>query len=461
MLALEYNLLRRAQEQGVPGTPDRHGPLTSLSALLQTLQIPSPPFAPVGNAGNEAYYILLAFQKLMMAQTRLPDVLFKAPESFMSPTMSPYTGAPAGMYNSFPSSGSMQFPTYPSMMPPPQAPFARPPHTRRESSSSSRRQSELFQPPVRTKSPASMNSPSRHQKSLHNPNDDARPRPASFGDMGPSGQFRNGGHANGSGDRSSPASQVDLPASGSAPNSVRVPGRGPMPRSSTIFWDDAEYADADTSSQKGSLRDLTRLRQTQTGPADGSEREKYDLTMRGRSHPPPPSAMRYNSANQVPLSNSNPGSRIVSWSEDRRADNSSPNGYHGNGGGGVDRDRSVDRRSVMNGSSTGIAQLGECHVTVSKGRPVSQMRGNGGGKGSGSSTMIDSHSGSEGKEGTGRVMVGGGGKSKIDDDGKGSKIVQIAGEAKEKFKEKEKQPKLKSEKSMKNVAGALARFWVG
>jgi hypothetical protein len=33
--------------------------------------------------------------------------------------------------------------------------------------------------------------------------------------------------------------------------------------------------------------------------------------------------------------------------------------------------------------------------------------------------------------------------------------------ARDKPKEKEKGSKLKSEKSMRNVAGALARFWVG
>ena len=81
VLALEYRLLQRAQEQGVPGAPERRQPLTSLAALLQLLQIPVPPFAPLGNAGNEAFYTVLAFQKLMMAETHVPDVLF-APESF-------------------------------------------------------------------------------------------------------------------------------------------------------------------------------------------------------------------------------------------------------------------------------------------------------------------------------------------------------------------------------------------
>ncbi|KAK8864538.1 hypothetical protein IAR55_001788 [Kwoniella newhampshirensis] len=82
VLALEFNLLRRAQAKGLPGTPDRRLPLASLSSLLQTLQIPVPPFAPLNNAGNEAYYTLLAFQKLMMGETRLPGLLFAQPDAY-------------------------------------------------------------------------------------------------------------------------------------------------------------------------------------------------------------------------------------------------------------------------------------------------------------------------------------------------------------------------------------------
>lgn len=77
IFALEYSLLLRAQANRIANTPDRHTSLTSLSALLQTLQIPISPYCPLGNAGNEAFYTVLAFQKLMMADTQLPEILFQ------------------------------------------------------------------------------------------------------------------------------------------------------------------------------------------------------------------------------------------------------------------------------------------------------------------------------------------------------------------------------------------------
>lgn len=77
LFSLEFSLLLRAQANRIAGTPHRTTPLTSLSALLQTLQIPISSYAPLGNAGNEAFYAVLAFQKLMMADTQLPDLLFQ------------------------------------------------------------------------------------------------------------------------------------------------------------------------------------------------------------------------------------------------------------------------------------------------------------------------------------------------------------------------------------------------
>ena len=133
ILALEYRLLRRAQEQGIPGTPDRHHPLPSLGALLQVLQIPVPPYAPLGNAGNDAFFTVLAFQKLMMAETHLPDVLFQ-----------------------------------PSLDPPPSIPFVRPTYSRGSSSSprSSRRMSmgdPTIIPDSRGNAPTSLRHESRAQ----------------------------------------------------------------------------------------------------------------------------------------------------------------------------------------------------------------------------------------------------------------------------------------------------------
>ena len=99
VLALEYRLLRRAQEQGIPGTPDRQHPLPTLASLLQTLQIPVPHYAPLGNAGNDAFYTVLAFQKLMMAETRLPDVLYRGPTMTIPPFMPPTPSYARPTYN--------------------------------------------------------------------------------------------------------------------------------------------------------------------------------------------------------------------------------------------------------------------------------------------------------------------------------------------------------------------------
>ena len=194
VLALEHKLLRRAQEAEIPGTPDRQTPLPSLAALLQTLQIPVPPFVPLGNAGNEAYYTLLAFQKLMMAETRLPDLLFQQPDfgymGQMGQQMQGMMGSLGmgngnGMGYNLPGSGSMVFNGPGGMngmsgmngmnsmasmgsmnnlanhtqnfspLPPPQAPFAQysqsrshsHSHSRRGSSSSPRHSSEIMPPP--------------------------------------------------------------------------------------------------------------------------------------------------------------------------------------------------------------------------------------------------------------------------------------------------------------------------
>lgn len=154
VLALEYNLLRRAQKRGTPGTPDRRTPLASLAALLHTLQIPVPQFAPIGNAGNEAFYTVLAFQKLMMAETRLPDLLFQS-EGFPYPA---YPFAP------------QQYAHYgqPVLAP------------RRQSSSS------MLRPEPQRSMPLS---PSRHPD--RRASDYVRPRPSSMADRTPSSS--NGG----------------------------------------------------------------------------------------------------------------------------------------------------------------------------------------------------------------------------------------------------------------------------
>lgn len=188
VLALEYRLLRRAQEQGIPGTPDRQHPLPSLAALLQVLQIPVPHYAPLGNAGNDAFYTVLAFQKLMMAETRLPDVLFTGPTNAMH--------APNGMYGMNPMA-SMSIPSNMAGMAysfaPPAPAFARP--------SSQRRSSSQGFP----SSPRASRRMSTGEAALAPP-------------------------------RSITPDHTRTP--GSAPSTVRQPN----PRAQTVFWDDSQYS---------------------------------------------------------------------------------------------------------------------------------------------------------------------------------------------------------------------------
>jgi hypothetical protein len=87
-------MYRRSQSRGISNTSERHGPLPSLYALLQMLQIPVSPFAPLGNAGNEAFYTLMAFQVMMMGNIRFPDILYRQQgnqyQSYPMPPMMPY-----------------------------------------------------------------------------------------------------------------------------------------------------------------------------------------------------------------------------------------------------------------------------------------------------------------------------------------------------------------------------------
>jgi hypothetical protein len=66
----------RAQAVGVDGLQHRTKPLPSLAALLEVLEIPVPSNVPLSNAGNEAYFTLLAFHKLVQADVSLPESLF-------------------------------------------------------------------------------------------------------------------------------------------------------------------------------------------------------------------------------------------------------------------------------------------------------------------------------------------------------------------------------------------------
>jgi hypothetical protein len=90
-------MYRRSQGKGSSHMPERHGPLPSLYALLQTLQIPISPYAPLGNAGNEAFYTLMAFQVMMMGSIRFPDIIYQQQHQhnpYPMPPQMPYVYGP-------------------------------------------------------------------------------------------------------------------------------------------------------------------------------------------------------------------------------------------------------------------------------------------------------------------------------------------------------------------------------
>ncbi|WWC70166.1 uncharacterized protein I206_104114 [Kwoniella pini CBS 10737] len=413
VLALELNLLRRAQQQGVPGIPDRHVPLNSLGSLLQTLQIPIVPFAPLGNAGNDAYYTLLAFQKLMMGETRLPEMLFQQPEPYIN-------GMSYPSYSPFPTSGSMNFGQY-SPLPMPVMPAAG--KSRRDSSSSPRRND--FAPPSFPSSPSSTYA--------RRATDTSRPRPASMGDSLPAAAMTR---------PRTPDNQQSH--TGSAPNTGRAQ-RKSMTRSQTVFWDESAYAQsppleglADSRERNGSR---VFIKPNVTGNSSGSE----GLGQRGRSYNNsmtqlPPSALR---SGMTPSGSS----RSISWE----------------GGGRNTGDGS--RASSINGlplnSSNSKSQLSGIRASTSSStnlaRPKQLERG--GSEGTSSSTKISIESSAGNK-----LKVTQSHNNNVNDIGKKvskSKEEEKEKEQEKKVKEKLGKTKMKSEKSVKDLAGALARFWVG
>ncbi|OCF32973.1 hypothetical protein I316_05311 [Kwoniella heveanensis BCC8398] len=414
VLALEFNLLRRAQSQGLPGMPDRQQPLHSLGALLHTLQIPIAPFAPLGNAGNDAYYTLLAFQKLMMGETRLPEMLFRQPEPYMN-------GVPYPAYSPFPHSSSMQqLSNYPMLPPPPPIPAAG--RNRRDSSGS-----RLLDFPNSYPSSPSSGSHSRRVSEL------PRPRPASMGDSLASMYPRR------------PTSPDHHGQTGSAPSTVRAE-RKSMVRSQTVFWDDQTYAQMSVSDQERDRdrRDSTfkppPLRPDMTGGSSGSE------GLRGRSEGAlPPSALRSGM-------HTSGSSRSISWEG------------NGNGTNGTSGLVQPGRRSRAP-SANAVPTSG----TVQRDRP--SMRPSG----SSSSNLVQHNAESTGTGSSTKLSTSSSGDTKTHK----AVVEQQAGNSGKKDKEKNNKDghgnangngnetngggksKLKSEKSVKDIAGALARFWVG
>lgn len=231
---------RRNQARGGSNMSERHGPLPSLYALLQALQIPISPYAPLGNAGNEAFYTLMAFQTMMMGNIRFPSVLLRQQGQHGL-----QQGQQGLSHQSYP---MPQIPHHSYSMPPmmPYGPYAPPPvlsDSRRQSSSSFLRPE--FAPPVRRSS------------------DNPRPRPSSLANS----------HAR--------------------QTTTGVPS---MSRSQTVFWDDSEFA-AENAPQAGTSDDPVRGRLPppafKTFPSSRSI--SWDDSSNEHSGPPPP--VRQDSSN--------------------------------------------------------------------------------------------------------------------------------------------------------------------
>jgi hypothetical protein len=94
IMAFERNLLREAQARAEPSAPTRSHTLNSLRALLGVLEIPIPPHAPIHNAGNDAFYTLLAFQRLVDGGVEIPSMLYAQP-SFHPPYASSHSLSPS------------------------------------------------------------------------------------------------------------------------------------------------------------------------------------------------------------------------------------------------------------------------------------------------------------------------------------------------------------------------------
>lgn len=374
VLQLEFALLQQAQRQGVPGVGDRRQPLQSLRQLLHHLQIPVAPHAPLGNAGNEAFYTVLAFQKLLMRDTRLPDQLFMQPqfvqpEYFAPPPIPQY--APAAPYSPY---GNLP-------MPPPLG------ATGRMNSSPSLNRTSL--PPISTNDfePPSFPAPLSRQATGELAS--GRARPAT---MAVSTEFTNANAA------------------------PRQPGRGGaaaaggMPRSQTVYWDDAEYSSSGSDS-RGS-----RARQKEGNSPTLMEQPR----VQGRgSGSVPPSSLRHSqvfSNGGLTNGNGNGGlanSRSVSFHEDRRPPTIRSQGSSSG--------QSKDSASLVGSRSNSGTALGPSGLSSL----AHASQGSGGsGSGSASSGLASEAS------------------SKVSTDGDGTLS------------------KKKSDKNVKHITGALAKFWV-
>lgn len=384
VLQLEFALLQQAQRQGVPGVGDRRQPLASLRQLLHHLQIPVAPHAPLGNAGNEAFYTVLAFQKLLMRDTRLPDQLFQqsafAPqgEYFAQapmPPMAPFGAAPYSPYS--PGGG---IPMSPGMGALPMPPPIRD-GSRRGSSSSLNR----FSLPPLDLEPPSFPAPMSRQNT-----GDRAPRPTTIAD-----------------EMSSPGGGSRQPGRGSSSNGngSALPNGG-LPRSQTVYWDDAKYSENGSNKSQG--------RSTSSRPSPNSS------NLGSSRGPNPPSSLRHSALFPGNMANS----RSVSFHDGGGASMIRPTGDSSPGG--------FSRSS----SATGLGNGGGIPTVSSNGHARGGSMSGGSGSGSASSGATSEASLTKPQN----SMDSTASKQEVSDRG-GVR-------------------KMKSEKSVKHLAGALAKFWV-
>lgn len=367
VLQLEFALLQQAQRQGVPGVGDRRQPLGSLRQLLHHLQIPVAPHAPLGNAGNEAFYTVLAFQKLLMRDTRLPDQLFQQPafaqptDYFVPPAMPAFAPAPYSPFNS-PGAGLP--------MPPPIRDGSR-----RGSSSSLNR---FSLPPIDLE-PPSFPAPMSRQNT-----GDRAPRPTTIADemSSPGGSRQPGrGSANGNGSAASPTTGI--------------------PRSQTVYWDEAKYSEGGKRPPSAAAR------------ANGT-------SLSGSRGPNPPSSLRHSALFPGNMA----GSRSVSF---HGAHGNGPNGAHSGGASTIRSQESANGSGSF--SRTNSGSMLQQHT---RGSSVSGNSGSG------------SASASSGSGATSEASLTKPQNQEEPDRTSNERAVR----------------KMKSEKSVKHLAGALAKFWV-
>lgn len=358
VLQLEFALLTQAQRQNVPGVGDRRQPFVNLRQLLHHLQIPVAPHAPLGNAGNEAFYTVLAFQKLLMRDTRLPDQLFVQPQFVQPEYYVPPPAFPAAPYSVY---GNLPMP-----------------------------------PPIRPDGQRKPSSPQLNNRmsmmSLPQPEYETPSFPA------PLSREATGESASGRRPATIALNQDDFGPNGGS----RQPGRPTtLPRSQSVYWDDSEYS--------------TGRNRSQAGQNGANQPASPDIRAHRSSGAPPSSSLRHSQ-----ILNGSSGavsglanSRSVSFYDDRRPPTVRSQGSSSG--------QSKESASIIGSRTNSGTALGPSHLSH-----VATGSGSGGTSGSGS----------------------------------GSASSGLVSEASSAKVEENKVKKKKSDKSVKHLTGALAKFWV-